>query len=91
MDKKHKASSRRSDHELAEATSNAIQWLTTIPQETIAVTVHNGHVNLDGRVHSLHQRLIIEDVARTLRGVRGVSNLICVEADPAFADVRAAA
>lgn len=66
----------------------AIKWLTTIPQETIKVTAHNGHLDLDGRVASLQQRLILEDLARTLPGVRGVTNLICVEADPYFALAR---
>jgi osmotically-inducible protein OsmY len=89
MCKKNKTSARHADDELARTASDAIQWLTTIPRETITVTAHNGHLDLAGRVLSLNQRQIIENVTRTLRGVRGVTNLICVEADPAFADVRA--
>lgn len=84
MPKKNRASAR-TDRRLAIAAQEAIKWLTTIPQDTITVTAHDGHLDLDGRVPSLRQRLIIEDVARTLPGVRGVTNLICVEADPYFA------
>lgn len=89
QEKKHRAGARRADRELALAATEAIKWLTTIPQEKIHVTAHNGHLDLDGRVATLHQRSVIEDVARVLPGVRGVTNLICVRADPAFSEVRA--
>ena len=91
MSKTHKTNSRRKDRQLAAAASDALQWLATIPEEAITVTARNGHLDLEGRVHSLEQWLIIKDMARTLRGVQGVSNFICVEANPAFADARAAA
>lgn len=80
MCKKNRASARLADEELAIAASDAIKCLTTIPQEAITVTARNGHLYLDGRVESPHQRLVIEDVAWTLGGVRGVTNLLHVEA-----------
>ncbi len=79
----------RSNRQLALAAAHAIECLTTIPQEKIHVRAHNGHLDLEGRVHSLYQRNLIEDVARGVPGVRGISNSICVQADPAFAEVRA--
>jgi osmotically-inducible protein OsmY len=82
---KNRPSARRADHELAMTAQEAIKCLTTISQKTVRVTAHNGHLDLDGRVASLQQRLILEDLARTLPGVRGITNLICVEADPYFA------
>jgi osmotically-inducible protein OsmY len=89
MNKSKRPTTRPTDHALAVAASKAIYWLTTIPEETISVTARHGHLALDGRVHTLSQRFLIEDVARTLPGVRGVTNLICVAADPAFTEVRA--
>jgi osmotically-inducible protein OsmY len=83
----NRTGARRADRELATAASDAIKLLTTIPQETITVTARNGHLGLGGKVDSLHQRLVIEDVARTLHGVRAVTNLIYVEAEPAPADL----
>jgi len=91
MSKMYRAQARSNDRQLAAAASDALQWLTTIPEEAITVTARNGHLDLEGKVHSLEQWIIVEEVARRVRGVRGVSNFICVEADPAFAEVRAAA
>ncbi len=82
MWKKSRVSDPSADQELALAASDAITCLTTIPQEVITVRARNGHLDLGGKVESLHQRLVIEDVARALRGVRGVTNLIYVEAPP---------
>lgn len=87
---KKKRAGARADHELAITAQEAIKCLTTIPEETIRVTAHNGHLDLDGTVACLRQRLLLEDLTRTLPGVRGVTNLICVAADPYFARARSA-
>jgi osmotically-inducible protein OsmY len=89
MSKTKRAAARQADCELAAAATNAIKWLTTIPAEAIHITAHDGHLDLDGQVEALHQRTVIEDLARALPGVRGVTNSIYVAADPVFADVRA--
>ncbi len=90
MEKKNKPN-QGTDRQLAVAARDAIQLLTTIPQEGITVTAHKGHLQLDGRVQALHQRTVLEEVTRTLPGVHTVTNLICVEADPACAQMRAVA
>lgn len=62
------------------AARDAIAVLTTIPQNTIKVTAHDGWIYLDGRVNWRHQRIMLEDVVRSLPGVRGVSDSIIIEA-----------
>ena len=73
-------SNRSPDTDLAAAATNAIAWLTTVPQETIAVTARNGWLHLEGTVNYRHQRTIVEDVTRHLPGVRGVTDSIIIEA-----------
>jgi osmotically-inducible protein OsmY len=73
-------SNRSPDTDLAAAATEAIAWLTTVPQETITVTVHNGWLHLAGTVNYRHQRTIVEDVTRHLPGVRGVTDSIIIEA-----------
>ena len=68
------------DTDLAAAATEAIAWLTTVPQETITVTAHNGWLHLEGKVNYRHQRAILEDVTRHLPGVRGVTDSIMIEA-----------
>lgn len=69
------------DAQIAERVTAAIQWLTTIPSESIEVAVHEGWVSLRGTVAAPHQRKTIEDVLRALPEVRGVENLIELHPD----------
>ncbi len=71
---------RSADTDLAAAATDAIAWLTTVPQETITVTAHNGWLHLEGKVSYRHQRAIVEDITRYLPGVRGVTDSIIIEA-----------
>jgi osmotically-inducible protein OsmY len=80
-----RAGIRQADFELATAASNAIKLLTTVPAEAVSITARDGHLDLDGRVDTVRQRAVIEDVTRALPGVRGVTNSIYVAADPVFA------
>jgi len=72
--------SRLADTELVAAATDAIEVLTTVPQESIKVTAHNGWLHLEGTVNWRHQRTILEDVTRHLPGVRGVTDSIVIEA-----------
>lgn len=89
QNQEHVLETRQANRDLAKAAGDAIGSLTTIPQERIRVSAHNGYLRLEGRVQSVYQRNLIENVARGVPGVRGISNWLCVEADPAFAEVRA--
>lgn len=68
------------DAEVAQVAAEAIQWLTTVPPESVSVTVRDGWVNLRGKVESCSQREILEDVIRHLPQVKGVNDLLELEA-----------
>ena len=70
-----------SDSEIAVSVSDAIQWLTTVPVESIAVRVRDGWVTLNGAVDSWHLRATLEDVVRHLPQSKGVDNLIKVRVE----------
>ena len=71
--------SRLVDTDLAASAVDAIEVLTTVPQESIKVTARNGWLHLEGTVNCWSQRTIVEDVTRHLPGVRGVIDSISVE------------
>jgi len=79
------------DKDLAAEASEAIHWLTTLPEGDIQVTAHDGWLSLEGKVAWRHQRNTAEDVLRHLPGVKGINNAIRIESDPSFAEVRAVA
>ena len=67
------------DTGLARAAADAIEVLTTVPQESIKVTARNGWLHLEGTLHYQHQRDTVEAVTRHLPGVRGVIDSISIE------------
>ncbi len=69
------------DAEVAAVAKEAIQWLTTIPSEGVGVSVREGWVTLRGTVESQHQRETLEDVMRHLPQVKGVNDLLKLEAE----------
>ncbi len=71
-------SSRRNDGDLAAAVITAINWLTAVPGKAVQVTVRDGWVTLEGSVEQWYQRTAVEDVVRSLAGVRGVTNSISI-------------
>ena len=71
--------SRLADTDLAAAAVDAIEVLTTVPQESIKVTARNGWLHLEGTLNYQHQRDTVEDVTRHLPGVRGVIDAISIE------------
>jgi osmotically-inducible protein OsmY/prolyl-tRNA editing enzyme YbaK/EbsC (Cys-tRNA(Pro) deacylase) len=68
--------SERSDADIARAALTALEWDVWVLQRRVTVTVSDGWVKLDGAVDTQYQKLAAERVVRTLRGVRGVTNLI---------------
>ena len=70
--------SQSADADLAAAAAEAIEWLTTVPQETIKITARNGWLYLEGTVNWQSQRTTVEDVTRVLPGVRGVVDSIAI-------------
>lgn len=80
----------RDDTELAERAIETVGWQGSVPEERVGVTVSDGWVTLDGTVPWEYQRRAAEEAVRGLIGVRGVSNLIEIEARPS-ADTEAEA
>jgi len=64
----------RSDAEIAAAAESAFKWHALIPSEGVHVKLDSGFVTLEGEVEWDFQRANAEQVARSLTGVRGLSN-----------------
>jgi osmotically-inducible protein OsmY len=79
---------RRADDEIAEEVAHVRSRGTEIP-DSVGAQVRGGRVILHGKVESASQRVAVRAV-RQLTGVRGVDNLINVEAriEPTPADVK---
>jgi osmotically-inducible protein OsmY len=58
---------------------DAVECLTTIPTDSIVVSVQGDWVNLQGTLKEQHQSEVVENVVRHLSGVRGVTNTIRIE------------
>ena len=72
-------SSQRRDEDIAAAAANQISWSTTIPLESVEITVHKGWITLEGEVEWWFQKSAAETVVCHIFGVKGVSNLILVK------------
>jgi len=68
----------RTDSDIAEAATRALQWDAFVPIERLDVTVSRGWVTLQGEVEWQYQRRAAERAVRRLSGVRGVTNLIAL-------------
>lgn len=82
------SSSQRPDPDIARAAVSALEWNASVPNDRIRVKVENGWVTLEGDVDFYFQREAAERAVRTLWGVKGVTNLITVQAAPTGADVK---
>jgi osmotically-inducible protein OsmY len=76
------------DPDIARAARNALEWDVEVPADRITVTVSNGWVKLEGEVEWEYQREAAERDVRSLKGVKGVSNLIIVKPKVAPEDLK---
>jgi osmotically-inducible protein OsmY len=72
-----------SDAEIAAAASEAIRWLTTVPFESVSLSVQGGWVTLEGTVESWHQSDTLEDLMRHLPQTKGLNNRLKVRSGSA--------
>lgn len=79
----------QNDREVAEAALTALKWHTSIPSDKVKVTVRNGFLTLEGNVDWQYQREAAMNAVRSLKGVKGVANLITLAAKPQPKDVKA--
>ncbi|MBL8859813.1 MAG: BON domain-containing protein [Planctomycetes bacterium] len=68
-----------SDDVIAKRTSEALSSHADIDKHTLTVSVTTGYVTLRGTAGTEWERMMAEDVALAVRGVRGVKNLILVD------------
>jgi osmotically-inducible protein OsmY len=78
----------RTDGDIATAATSQIEWLTTIPTETVGVTVSKGWITLDGEVEWWYQKNAAAQVVQHLAGVKGVSNMISIKPRLTAAEVQ---
>ncbi|API76549.1 BON domain-containing protein [Ralstonia pseudosolanacearum] len=70
------ADMRRPDEEIAQAIGDALRWNTSVPADTIRVTVEDGAVTLRGEVDQDFQRRAALDTVQRVRGVTSVANAL---------------
>ena len=76
---KHPSSLKKSDTEIAKAAVDALQWHSSVPNNTVMVKVENGWVYLSGEVKWAYQKHSAKNAVKDLTGVRGVSNTITIK------------
>jgi osmotically-inducible protein OsmY len=78
---------KTSDAEIAQRILDVFAWDVTIPNEKIKVKVERGWVTLTGEVEWHYQKDTAQKAAGKIAGVKGISNLIEVHAQPSTVDV----
>ncbi|HVY79591.1 MAG TPA: BON domain-containing protein [Steroidobacteraceae bacterium] len=78
----------RSDPDLARAAADIIERELPHSARSIRITVRDGKVTLEGCVDWAYQKTRAGDAIASLRGVRGISNLIALKGKPVAADIR---
>jgi osmotically-inducible protein OsmY len=74
-----KLGTERSDPEIARALVHALETNISVPDHKVKVSVREGSVTLDGTVDWNFQRESAEATARTISGIRGLTNQIQVK------------
>lgn len=69
----------RTDADIANAATLALQWSTYLPNDQVKVLVENGWLTLSGTLDWDYQRQNAETAVRYLMGVTGVSNQIVLK------------
>jgi osmotically-inducible protein OsmY len=83
-------SSRRNDGDIAAAAVDAVEWTSTVPEDTVKITVRDGWLTLEGAVEGWHQKSAAEEAVRNLTGVKDVTNLIVIKPKVAAVDIKGA-
>lgn len=79
---------KTADDQIAKRALDVLSWGTTIPKDSITVTVQNGWVTLTGEADWWYQRQDAEEVVRKLSGVRSISNNIAIKPRVQASDVK---
>ncbi|MDO1513906.1 BON domain-containing protein [Maribacter confluentis] len=73
---KYPSSIDKSDTDIAKAVVKALEWDSSVPDNTVIVKVENGWVYLTGEAKWAYQKNSATNAIKNLVGVRGVSNNI---------------
>ena len=79
---------QRTDADIAASILDTLRWNSSVPDESISITVDHGWVNLEGAVDWEYQKAAAGNAIRDLTGVRGVVNSIKVTPSVKSAEVR---
>lgn len=79
---------RTSDTEIAQRIVHVFTWDVTLPDDKLKVKVERGWVTLTGMVDWHYQKDGAQKAAGKITGVKGISNLIDVQARPSVVDVK---
>lgn len=78
----------RNDSDIAQAVLNSLKWDTSVPEESVDISVSKGWVTLEGSVDWNYQREACEKSVEKLVGVKGVTNRISVAPHAKSKDVK---
>ena len=73
------AGTPRDDSDIARAIAHILEWNVQVPEGKVHARVSDGWVTLEGEVEYEYQRHEVERMARNVKGVVGVTNLITVK------------
>jgi osmotically-inducible protein OsmY len=82
--------STRTDPEIARDVQHVLKSNVMVPEGKVTATLHEGFVTLEGFVEWNFQKAAAVDAAESVRGVRGVINLIIVKTRVSPASVKEA-
>ena len=88
IDVKLSGANERSDADIAQSVTNALQWTTVVPRDAVKIMVEKGWVTLTGEVHWNYQKMGAAKAVRYLMGVKGVSNQISVKSSLTVSAIR---
>lgn len=78
------------DARIAAAIADVLSRNGLVPAKTVWATVAGGHLTLNGEVEGWCQRDAIERAVQSLRGIRGLTNLLSVNAEVISREVQQA-
>lgn len=88
LDVRLPSSSIRTDPDVARAVADALDWNVSVPKGRIKAKIEKGWVTLEGDVDWYFQKEAAERAVRAITGVKGVTSLITVKAQPTPTDVK---
>ncbi|MGV3609615.1 MAG: BON domain-containing protein [Fluviicola sp.] len=69
---------QKTDTELAQAALDALRWNVYVPTDQIKIKAENGWITAKGTVEWAYEQNAVRDAIATIKGVKGISNLVKV-------------